>query len=81
MNINSENLYLIYTYVKNYSAVPKKNVSGLLLYANTDEKNPNMTYRLDGNEIKVKSLDLDCEFSLVEEQLHNIVDAWLNSIN
>lgn len=81
MTINSANLYQIYTYVKNYSAVPKKNVSGLLLYANTDEKNPNMTYRLDGNEIKVKSLDLDCEFSLVEEQLHDIVDAWLNSIN
>lgn len=71
----SGNLYQIFTYVKNYDKNSTGNVSGMLLYAKTEEKVlPNNNYSMNGNKIVVKTLDLDCDFSAVKKQLDEIVD-------
>ena len=76
----SANLYQIFTYVKNKEAIFKDvnhNVSGMLLYASTEEPiQPNGTYMMSGNEIIVKTLDLNVEFSEIKKQLDNIVNSF-----
>ena len=73
--INSANLYQIFAYVKNFSASTSKKVSGMLLYARTDaELQPDVTYRMSGNKISVKTLDLNKNFSEIERQLKNVVE-------
>lgn len=78
--LHSGNLYQIFTYVKNKEAEFKDQphkVSGMLLYAATDEAiQPNNTYQMSGNEISVKTLDLNQEFSKIAEQLNAIVDEY-----
>lgn len=76
--IHSRNLYQIFAYVKNKDAEHSGDVSGMLLYANTDGENPDKVYMMDGNKISVKTLDLNCDFSRVREQLDEIVFLWLN---
>lgn len=79
-SIHSGNLYQIFTYVKNkeIELTDKPHVvSGLLLYAKTDETLlPNQTYQMSGNKISVKTLDLDCDFEKIAEQLDEIVDEY-----
>lgn len=75
--IHSDNLYQIFAYVKNKDVDHSGNVSGLLLYANTDGENPDKDYLMDGNRISVKTLDLNCEFTEVKNQLNKIVNVWL----
>lgn len=75
--LHSGNLYQIFTYVKNKDAefgeTPHK-VSGMLLYAKTEEDiQPDNSYRMSGNEISVKTLDLNMEFAAIAEQLNTIV--------
>ena len=63
--IHSHNLYQIFTYVKNksYQLKDHSEVSGMLLYAQTDDEiQPNNTYMMSGNKISVRTLDLNCEF-------------------
>lgn len=72
---HSHNLYQIFTYVKNREAVlgPGQTVSGLLLYARTDEAvQPAQTYRLAGSRIDVRTLDLTGDFSRIELALRRI---------
>lgn len=75
--VHSENMYQIYTYVKNKEAQYKgidHQVSGMLLYAKTDEDLvPNNIYNITGNRISVKTLDLNQDFSKIENQLDAIV--------
>lgn len=75
--LHSGNLYQIFTYVKNKDAefgeTPHK-VSGMLLYAKTEEDiQPDNSYRMSGNEISVKTLDLNMEFTAIAEKLNTIV--------
>ena len=74
--LRSNNLYQIFTYVKNKSAALKNSkVSGLLLYARTDENfQPNVSYNMSGNKISVKTLDLNKNFSEIALQLNQIVE-------
>lgn len=75
--LHSNNLYQIFTYVKNKAASGGE-VSGLLLYAQTDEEiQPDNTYMMSGNRISVKTLDLNCEFSEIAGQLNAIADAFM----
>lgn len=72
--LHSGNLYQIFTYVKNLDTERTGNVSGMLLYAKTDEVVlPNNEYKMGGNAILVKTLDLDCNFLEIRKQLDNIV--------
>lgn len=78
--IHSHNLYQIFTYVKNKDAelqnVPHR-VSGMLLYAKTDESViPDNRYRMSGNEIFVKTLDLNYDFYNIAAQLNRIVAEY-----
>ncbi len=79
-SIHSGNLYQIFTYVKNKEvelADKPHVVSGMLLYAKTDETLlPNQTYQMSGNEISVKTLDLGCDFGKIAEQLDEIVKEF-----
>lgn len=79
-SIHSGNLYQIFTYVKNKEvelADKPHVVSGLLLYAKTNETLlPNQTYHMSGNKISVKTLDLDCDFEKIAEQLDAIVEEF-----
>ena len=80
--IHSNNLYQIFTYVKNrdYEFEEKDHkVSGLLLYAKTDEEiQPNNIYQMHGNQIAVKTLDLNCPFEVISKQLDDIVKTHFN---
>ena len=75
--LHSGNLYQIFTYVKNkdveYGEQPH-NVSGMLLYAQTDELvQPNNVYHMGGNKISVRTLNLNCSFKEIASQLDEIV--------
>lgn len=73
---HSDNLYQIFTYVKNKEAELQGKgyeVSGMLLYARTNETiQPDSDYMMSGNRIIVKTLDMNREFSLIKEQLDEI---------
>lgn len=72
--INSSNLYQIYTYVKNLDKYNTGHVSGLILYAKTDDTIfPNNEYKMGGNRIYVNTLDLNCDFKDIRFQLDEIV--------
>ena len=78
-SIHSGNLYQIFTYTKNMQADLGVNqrVAGLLLYARTDEDaQPDMTYKMSGNEISVKTLNLDCPFDSIRKQLDKIAEGY-----
>ena len=75
--LHSGNLYQIFTYVKNKEAQLSGTgykVLGMLLYAKTDEELvPDNIYQMSGNQISVKTLDLNQKFSKIEKQLKQIV--------
>lgn len=75
--LHSSNLYQIFAYVKNKDADltgKEHTVSGLLLYAKTDEAvQPDNVYHMSGNKISVKTLDLNCPFANIANQLKAIV--------
>ena len=76
--IHSGNMYQIFTYVKNKDAGHTGNVSGMLLYAKTDEDiTPDNNYLIDGNKISVKTLDLGKDFAAIRSQLDSIIKEWL----
>ena len=79
--VHSANLYQIFAYVKNKEAelaragVPHV-VSGMLLYARTDEEvQPEGTYQMSGNRISVRTLGLDQPFDTIRSQLDGIVSS------
>lgn len=75
--LHSGNLYQIFTYVKNkeYELRDKEHkVSGMLLYAKTDEDvYPHHVYQMSGNQITVRTLDLNLPFAEIAKQLDDIV--------
>lgn len=79
-SVRSNNLYQIFTYVKNQEASMGKaphHVSGMLLYAGTDEAvQPDEVYAMSGNTIAVKMLDLNCDFPAIRRQLDAIKDTF-----
>lgn len=71
--LHSGNLYQVYTYVKNLDRDRTGNVSGMLLYAKTDEVMlPHNSYKMGGNKISVDTLNLDCEFDEIRQKLNVI---------
>lgn len=73
--LHSGNMYQIFTYVKNQDAAGTGNVSGMLLYAKTDEAiTPDCKFVMGGNQISVKTLDLSKDFTLIAAQLDRIAE-------
>lgn len=83
--INSNNLYQIFTYVKNKEvqlSKQKHEVAGMLLYAKTDELVLiDNDYKMSGNLISVRTLNLDCEFAEIAAQLDEIVNLYFYKVN
>lgn len=71
--LHSNNMYQIFTYVKNQDVMGDGSVSGMLLYAKTDETiTPNNQFMMNGNKISVRTLDLNLMFSDISVQLDRI---------
>lgn len=78
--LHSGNLYQIFTYVKNKEeqlrGTPHE-VAGMLLYAKTDDAHHlDHTYRMSGNKITVRTLDLNQDFAGIAYQLDRIVHEY-----
>lgn len=79
VTMRSNHLYQIFSYVKNYDLLKDGNVSGVILYAKTDEDiTPDCQYRISGNRIGVKTLDLNNSFKEIRTQLDNIIELNFN---
>ena len=80
--LHSGNLYQIFTYVKNkeYELRDREHkVSGMLLYAKTDEEiYPDNVYQMSGNQITIRTLDLNQPFAEIAGQLDEIVKLHFN---
>lgn len=73
--VHSNNLYQIFTYVKNKDIKHDGSVSGVLLYAKTEEEEMlDQNYAMSGNRISVKSLDLGSEFESISKKLDEIAE-------
>lgn len=74
-SISSGNMYQIFSYVKNMDKDNTGCVSGMLLYAKTEEavSKPIDAY-FGKNRIVVKTLDLNQDFSVIKEQLDSITN-------
>ena len=82
MSIPTDNLYQIFTYVKTKEnelvGVPHEKVSGMLLYAQTDEEGAfNNEYQIMGNRVCVRTLDLSGDFQSIKNQLDDIAEKYL----
>ena len=79
--VHSGNLYQIFAYVKNKQIAFERagksvEVSGMLLYAATDEEvQPDFNYRMSGNRISATTLYLDRPFEEIRAQLDGIADT------
>ena len=75
-------MYQIFTYVKNHDydfGDEEHKVSGMLLYAKTEEEiQPDNVYQMHGNQITVRTLDLNLPFVEIAEQLNTIVESHFN---
>lgn len=81
-SVHSGNLYQIFTYVKNKEVELKdqehESVAGMLLYAKTDEAvYPDHEYKMSGNIIEVRTLDLDKDFKDIRKQLDGIAEKYI----
>ena len=75
--LHSNNMYQIFTYVKNQDKDNTGKVSGILLYAKTDEDiTPDCTFNIGGNQIGARTLDLNKEFSLIALQLDKLAEEF-----
>ena len=78
--LHSGNMYQIFTYVKYKEAEladRPHEVSGMLLYAKTDEDiYPENEYRMSGNRIEVRTLNLDGDFNSIRSQLDGIAEKY-----
>ncbi len=78
--IHSRNLYQIFTYVKNLDVGNTGNVAGILLYAKTDEDiTPDCDFRMSGNIISVKTLNLNADFKNIAAQLNGIIESYFGT--
>lgn len=74
-------MYHIFTYMKNKEAELANRpheVSGMLLYARTDEDiYPEYEYRMSGNRTEVRTLNQDGDFACIRAQLDRIAEKYL----
>lgn len=74
--IHSNNLYQIFTYVKNEDKQHTGKVTGVVLYAKTDEEIvPDNQYILGGSKFIITTLDLKKDFTAIKQQLDSIVTS------
>lgn len=75
---NSNNLYQVFTYVKNYDKENNGKTSGMLLYAKTQEPiTVKAKYNIGGNDFYIDTLDLSVDFEEIRKKLDSIVEKIL----
>lgn len=75
----NNNLYQIFTYVKNYDKNNSGNVSGMLLYAQSEIKlNDTYDFSIGGNTISVRTLNLNQDFEHIRNELDIIAFKFVN---
>lgn len=75
--MNSGNIYQIFTYVKNMDVENSGKVSGVLLYAKTDEAVvPDQEITLAGNKFIMTTLDLNQSFENIARQMDEVIVKW-----
>lgn len=78
--LHSNNLYQIFAYVKNKAAIAEETISGMLLYALPEEDMYlDNIYMMSGNQISVKTLNLNCDFSIITHQLNTIAETLMHT--
>ena len=78
-SFRNASLYQIFTYVKNWDTEQSGKVSGMLLYAKTEEEQqPSNQFSMSGNKIAVGSLDLNLPFTEIANQLETIVKDYFD---
>lgn len=76
---HSNNLYQIFTYVKNEDKYKTGNVSGMLLYAETNEEKFEPTIiEIDTNKFYIDSIDLTSDFDTICKKLIEIGTNFKN---
>lgn len=76
-SFHSNNMYQIYTYVKNEDKTHSGDVTGMLLYAKTNEDvTPNSECIIDGNKFIIRTLDLNQEWKQIYNDLSFIGDNF-----
>ena len=80
VSLRSAHLYQIFAYVRNMDTANTGNVSGLLLYAKTEEDifPDGKPFVIGGNSIEAKTLDLNQEFSVIAKQLDEIAYGYFS---
>ena len=70
----SNNLYQIFTYVKNKDIDNTGNIEGMLLYAKTEDEilTQENTFNISGNNISIKVLDLNQKWDAIRKKLDAI---------
>lgn len=77
-SIISANLYQIFAYVKNKDKDSTGNVSGVLLYAKSDEEiTPHQQYQIGGNHFAVETLNLGLDWEEIKWQLNSLPERYL----
>jgi len=75
--LHSNNVYQIFTYVKNQDKTNTGNVAGMLVYAKTEEDiTPDCLFHIGGNPIGAKTLDLNKNFKSIAAQLDAIAEHF-----
>lgn len=75
--IRSGHIYQMFSYLKNYDKNNSGNVSGLLLYAKTeDEALVDFDVKIDNNRIVARTLDLNQQFECISKQLDDIITMF-----
>ena len=76
--ISRDNWNQLFAYISNESYGSDKVVSGMLLYAQTDEEIANdNTTSIMGHKMSIRTLDLRKKFDVIEAQLNKIVDDFM----
>lgn len=74
--LHSNNVYQIFTYVKNQDKNNTGDVAGMLLYAKTDEDiTPDCTFNMGGNQIGATTLDLSGSFVIIKQKLDSLAQV------
>ena len=74
-------LLMVRCYQKEYQFGEEKNtVSGILLYAKTEEIQPDNVYQMHGSQISVKTLDLNQPFAEIANQMDRIVESHFSGL-
>ena len=81
ISVNSANFYQIFAYVSNAQVQePNRKVSGMLLYAKTDEQVlPDLRVSIVGKEYAARTLDLALPFKEIAAQLDDIVTEYFGA--